>query len=257
MKYKKKMKAKDVGIVDNDVYKFTWRQHFLPYSSMRRFSGENERLYVVNKLNLKVNFRKLDRYEPGAVVARAWTQKAEKQFFPRIETSFFDLSERICNGQDNLTHTDHQTLTNYISLWDARFRFRINDMKKESLNGIPDPQLTQHQVQNLEQIGASGGGVVRAHESNSFQVQRMYDYSRAMLKNIEWQVYRLIILDCILPDTINRQLIIPIAPNVVVLPKGSDLDIMSKESVSSLNLKLISGCEEYYYARDISRIIYC
>ncbi len=257
MKYKRKMKAIDVGIVDNEEYEFTWRQHFLPYSSMKCFCDASGKLNVVNKLKGQVSFKKLARYEPGAVAARAWTQKAEKQFFNSIETPYFELSKSICNGQDYLTEKDHQTLTNYISLWAARFNFRVNDQSKLILNGIPEPQLTQHQIQNLEQKGASVGGVIQSYEFNSLQAQRMYDANRIGLRNIEWQVYRLVALDCILPDTINGVLIIPIAPNIVVLPQGSDLDVMSYDSISSLNMQLISGSEEYYYAKDISRLMYC
>ncbi|WBA07773.1 hypothetical protein [Salinivibrio kushneri] len=257
MKYKKNMKAVDVGIVDNQEYKFTWRQHFLPYSSMKRFCDENGKLNVINKLKVQVNFRKLDRYESGAVAARAWTQKTEKQIFNSIETSYFELSKSICSGQDCLTKKDHQTLTNYISLWAARFNYRVNDQKKHLLNGISEPQLTQHQVQNLEQRGQTVSGVIQSYELNSSLAQTEYDANRLKLGNVKWRIYRLVALDCILPDTVSNTLALPIAPNIVALPVGSSLDVMSKESISSLNLQLIDGSEEYYYAKDISRLIYC
>ncbi|MEZ9464971.1 hypothetical protein AB4178_25155 [Vibrio splendidus] len=257
MKYKKGMKAIDVGIVDNDVYEFTWRQHFLPYSSMKRFCDGNQKLNVIHKLNGRVNYRKLQRYEVGAVAARAWTQKVEKQFFHSIETPYLELSKNICNGKDSLTEQDHRTLTNYICLWEARTRFKVYEQKKHILRNIPEAILTKHQVQNLEQRGASVSGVIQSYELNSSLTHKRYDDNRKSLKGVKWQVYRLIVLDCVLPDTINEMLIIPIAPNIVVLSQGSDLDVTSYDSISILNMKLISGSEEYYYARDVSRLLYC
>ena len=95
MQYKKKMKAIDVGIVDNDEYQFTWRQHFLPLSCMKRFCNDDKRINVVNKRTGEINYRKLRNYEPGAVAARAWTQSAESSFFLKIERPYFELSTRI------------------------------------------------------------------------------------------------------------------------------------------------------------------
>lgn len=256
MKYKKGMKAIDVGIIDNNEYQFTWRQHYLPLSCMKRFCTDDKRINVINKRNAQVNYRKLRGYEVGAVSARAWTQSAEKDFFLSIETPYFELSKRLCEGLNNLSDEDHQTFTNYICLWGARFQFRINDQKAHFLNGISVPELSQREIQNLEQKGASVGGVIQPYEFNSLQVQRTYTASRIKLGDVKWQIYRLVALDCILPDTTDNTLVLPIAPNIVVLPAGAELDVMSTESISSLNLQLINGCAEYYYAKDISRLVY-
>ena len=257
MKYKKGMKATDVGIFHNDEYQFTWRQHFLPLSCMKRFCTDDKMINVIRKPNGQVNYRKLRKYESGAVAARAWTQKAEKRFFLGIETPYFELSKKICEGLNNLSDTDNQTLTNYFCLWDARFHFRVNNQSAHFLNGIPVPELSQREIQNLEQRGGTVGGVIQSYELNSSLAQTEYEANRLTLGNVKWRIYRLVALDCILPDTINSTLVLPIAPNIVALPVGSSFDVMSTESISSLNLQLIDGSEEYYYAKDISRLIYC
>lgn len=250
------MKAIDTGIVDNEEYQFTWRQHFLPLSCMKRFCRQDKRIFVVDKLASNVFFRKLRDHEPGAVAARAWTQHAEKVFFFNIETPFFKLSSDLILGKNSLTELENTILTNYLSLWRARFEHRINTNEVIKLAGISEPELSIHQKQNLEKNYAAVGGVITSYELNSILVQSAYDSNRLCLKNIKWVVHRLKIGDCILPDH-TELLIIPISPEVVLLPIENEFDCNSKDSISNLNFQLISESQDYYYARDINRVIYC
>lgn len=257
MKYSRRLKAEDVGLVDNQVFDFTWRQHFLMYATMKNFCDDTGKIFTFNKSNEILSQAKLDRKKPGAVSARGWTQDIEKNISHPIEKRYLEVIDRLINTTTaELSIIDNHAALEYLALWSARFKYRINDGLEITYGNWPRERLSPFQKQCLEQRNAHQAGTLQKHEYNSLQIKALLSDIFENLKNIHFSVLRVECdLNLVLPDKTNL-LCIPVSSNIVLLPSECCFDGSSLTSVSKLNWDIMNQSHEYFWVKDICKVLH-
>ncbi|PAR17957.1 hypothetical protein CGT98_16925 [Vibrio metoecus] len=258
MKFNIRMKSEDVGIVDNDIFQFTWKQHFLTHAAMKKFTSMNGKIYTVNKSSCRVSYAALNRNEPGAVAARGWTQYIEKDFSHPIENDYLDAINTLIDSESRpLSPIENTRIIKYLALWSSRFSFKDSDISTDIDDQYETIDLTPFARQCLEQRNTSQAGVVLRHEQNSFEIEKLYQSIVNDLSNTKFQLHKVRCdMNLVIPDKTNL-LCVPIASNSVLLPEISSFNGRSKEDVSKLNFDLINQSHEYYWFADVNKVIRC
>jgi len=257
MKYSRRLKAEDIGIVDNQVFNFTWRQHFLTYAAMKKFCDETGKIYTFNKSNEVLSQAKLKRNEPGAVSARGWTQEVERDISHPIERRYLEVIDKLINTTIlELSSAENNVVLEYLALWSARFNYRNNDGLEFSYGNWSRNRLNLFQKQCLEQRNAHQAGTLQEHEYNSLQVKALLTDIVKNLKNTHFSVHRIECdLNLVLPDKTNL-LCIPVSSNIVLLPSECYFDGSSLSSVSKLNWDIMNQSHEYFWVKDICKVLH-
>lgn len=252
------MKYQDVGLVDNNNFKFTWRQHFLTYAAMKKFTSTNGKIYTVNKSCCCVSYANLKRNEPGAVSARGWTQNVEKDFSHPIENDYLKVINNLIDSESRvLSPIENNAIIKYLALWSSRFSFRDNDGSINTTNLFDTIDLNPFQRQCLEQRNSQQAGVEQKHEQNSYQIKELYKSIISDLSDTRFHLHKVQCeMNLILPDKTNL-LCVPIASDAVLLPETCSFNGRSIESVSKLNFDLITQSHEYYWVEDINKVVRC
>ncbi|CAM3505775.1 hypothetical protein VA7868_01692 [Vibrio aerogenes CECT 7868] len=258
MKYNKRLESQDAGVVDNDLFQFTWRQHFLTYAAMKKFCGQNEKIYTVNKANNKVSYAKLKRFEPGAVSVRGWTQHIEKEFSHPIESNYLSVINKLIDSKPRaLFSTENLPVIKYLALWSARFSFKDSDSSINVYGNFETMELTPFERQCLEQRNTQQAGVIQKHESNSQQIKSLYESIVNDLSGIQFILHKVQCdMNLVLPDKTNL-LCLPISSNSILIPDSISFDGQSVASVSSLNMQMLNQSDEYYWVEDINKVVRC
>ncbi|WP_298941069.1 hypothetical protein [uncultured Psychromonas sp.] len=257
MKYSRRLKAENVGLVENQAFDFTWRQHFLTYATMKKFCDEKGNIFTFNKSSEILSHAKLKRNEPGAVSVRGWTQEVEKDISHPIENRYLEVIDKLINTTTIvLSSSDNSAVLEYLALWSARFKYRNNDGLEFSYGNWPRQRLNLFQKQCLEQRKTHQAGTMQEHEYNSLYVKSLLKEIVKDLRGIHLSIHRIKCnLNLVLPDKTNL-LCIPVSSNIVLLPRECYFDGSSPSSVSKLNWDIMNQSHEYFWVKDISKVLF-
>jgi hypothetical protein len=257
LKFSKNLKAQDVDLQVRNPNKLTWRQHFLPFSCMKHFTNNEGKIWVTSTKNKSCLFRKLKRYEPGVVAARAYTQQVEKTLNDRVENEFFNIQKQILRGKRFLILEEHRVISSYLALWRSRYLYREHNFEIIPLNGVSPSTLTDDQREKLEKNNyLMDAGRVTEVNINSMNLLRAYKWYSKELKDVKWSVHEVSNgMEVLLPNYSSNVPYVHISPTLFLLPVSMNFNTNNYSDITSLNLQLIFSCGDVFYCRDIQKLV--
>lgn len=250
MKYEKTQKG--------NPHNLTINQHVFPAASISRFIDSKGCVSVYyfhtkSKIVLKPDNQVF-------CAKRVWDQRAESGYMKNIEDDFQLLASSIANNRLNrIGFHEKNVIDKFYSLWCIRSIHKKNPVNDANISGISGPvkDLTHDEQEILEKNHYGyllPNNHIPGRQVTGFNIQMNLLQVKDDLKDIEWCVLRSINNNFLVPDMSLNIPIIPISPRICLYSGNRDR-IVNDIEVSRINLNSISGCNEYFLARDISKVI--
>ncbi|HSC81452.1 MAG TPA: hypothetical protein VLC08_13935 [Chitinolyticbacter sp.] len=229
-------------------------QHVIADSHLRRFSGVNGQLEVLDLSTLRI----ARRSPKHAVfkVHRHWDQRSESGVMHDIERRFGIIAtEVLLNSATVLDEAGHQTISQMFALWRARTHLAYEPIADQRLARVaPERNVSADQMDQLEHYGvivADSTGIVAGRMLAGPAVMQMLDSQACNLAGKRWGVVRADAGEFVLPDTFGGNLVLPISPTYCFVA-GSPDGVIERDVVGELNALAKKSARKYIAARSLA-----
>ncbi|HSD38665.1 MAG TPA: DUF4238 domain-containing protein [Rhodocyclaceae bacterium] len=232
----------------------TKNQHVIAKSLLKRFSGANGQLEVLDLSALCIARR--PPKHAVFTVNRHWDQRSEARTMQDIESRFGTIVARVLHGSATVeSEACHQTISEMFALWRARTHLAHEPIADQRLAGVaPERAVSADQIDQLEQYGvivADSTGLVAGRMIAGPLIMRMLDFHACDLAGKRWGVVRADAGEFVLPDTFDGNLVLPISPTCCFIADNPD-GVIEREVVGELNALAQKSARKFLVARSFT-----
>ncbi len=235
----------------------TLKQHVLPVGTIRRFLATDGKVEVQRRPpKTAVRFRATPA-DGVFWVERAWDQPSEDLYKRTIEDPFQALTDQIVAGKRRFDPTDRRLVTNFLWLWQLRFRLQHSPQPAvKSRIDLKQVPLSQAQQDRLEKNGlyfaVDNGFSAQQAAGLRMRVDLIELNRRCPAESVPWTVVTSTGKEFLVPDTTGEHRAIPVTPHHLLYP-GLVGTAANDADVVKVNKAHIASARSYYFARDFGR----
>lgn len=237
-------------------YKITKNQHIIPIESIKRFTNDNNEVYIKNLLSKNKKTSSVNPKDSIFTVKRFWSEIDETGYMKLIEDNFQFFVDKIINNKlDKFNPKENKIIWKMYLLWRYRVEFFENSHKYLLTDNV-DSDYTQIEKEQIESRGMAydNDGDIPSRFIIGGQIQLCIMRDIEIYSNICWKVIISDDTNFIMPSNpymnrkvidkilINDKLYFPISSKVCLLPHNdflADNDFVN--NLNELMKKIVSG----------------
>ncbi|MHB8369355.1 MAG: hypothetical protein ACYDBP_06625 [Leptospirales bacterium] len=253
------VKRKPEKTQNGNPHMLTRNQHVFPARSIKRFTGNDDRVSVLFKEGQQQGM--LKRLGPKNKIFcadRVWDQRAEN-LGKQVEDRFQDLADRIVSGKtESIGPNDKIIVDEFFSLWEARSFFKNIPPQNQPVYGCTGEILSKDQQEILESrhcayIGSDNtlSGRIMA----GFGITKRSDRTFMQLKSLEWTIVESKEVGFIVPDFPSFSYV-PVSDSICLIGLGQKVGTkleIDKKVAEELNKSLLVNAKTFVFARNITK----
>lgn len=240
-------------------YKITKNQHIIPIESIKRFTNDNNEVYIKNLLSKNKKTSSVNPKDSIFTVKRFWSEIDETGYMKLIEDNFQFLVDKIINNKlDKFNPKENKIIWKMYLLWRYRVEFFENSHKYLLTDNV-DSDYTQIEKEQIESRGMAydNDGDIPSRFIIGGQIQLCIMRDIEIYSNICWKVIISDDTNFIMPSNpymnrkvidkilINDKLYFPISSKVCLLPHNDFL--VDNDFVNNLNELMKKNSKWFYF----------
>lgn len=234
------------------------KQHVLPKKSIARFCNEKG-VVQAHRIHDEVTFPAAPKNEMFCV-HRIWDQRAEQGYGKKVEDRFQSLVERVlASGLRTISEEENETVSRFYALW--YFRSIIQKYDEAMPGAVLDfagSKLTPEDKLTLElkhYFYIDEDGLVPMHFKRGIAMQMAIDSFIMRNSRLKWFVSESRSLEFVVSDNPEGEFIIPLTPSLCFICYFN-VPFLSLEKMKGINLRAIMRSKTYYFAKNLSKVLY-
>jgi len=237
-------------------HQLTVNQHCFPASCIKRFSGNDGRVQLMQLPKLEKTTTKPDAKIFCA--KRAWDQSAEHIFMKGIEDKYKALAEEVVSNTTIKLNSNQQAIvTDMFGLWNIRAHWKLQPIQDQRIEGAIGVAIkyTKDDQEKLEKHGVTAirpDLTIPGRNLTSISLQMNLFEVRNQMNDAHWGILKSVNGEFIVPDQSSNSRVLPLTPNLCFF-SHSENDVIDEIELAKINACSIAGSKEYYFARNLSK----